>query len=223
MDIGLFFHALIKFLLGAGITGLLLFLPAGDPRWVNGWAFMAMLFIPMFVAGIVLIIRDPGLLRSRLEGREKVDGQRTVIALSGLMFLSGFIIAGLGRRYGWYQVPDHVSAAASVIFLIAYSLYGEVLRENRWLSRTVKVQQGQIVVSSGLYGIVRHPMYSVTLFLFLSMPLMLGSLWSFLVFMIYPVLIVRRILSEEDVLMKELEGYWDYMTKVKWRLIPHIW
>ena len=184
---------------------------------------MGLLFVPMFIAGIVMMVKSPNLLRSRLDAKEKESEQRLVVALSGVMFLSGFIMAGLNYRFNWIQLPNSIVIVASVIFLLSYILYGEVLRENVFLSRTIEVQKEQKVIDTGLYGIVRHPMYLITLFLFLSMPLILGSLISFLIFLIYPFIIVKRINNEEKVLEKELTGYKEYKKKVKYKLIPFIW
>lgn len=219
----LFGEAIAKYLLGVFLVGLLLFLPAGSFSYGNGWLFMGILFIPMFLAGIVLMAKNPELLKKRLNAKEKLSKQSAVVKASGLMFLAGFVVAGLGFRFGWYSLPKGVVYGAAVIFLIAYLLYGEVLRENTYLSRTVEVKEGQKVIDTGLYGLVRHPMYSATVLLFLAMPLVLGSLWSFLIFLIYPFLLVQRIQSEEEFLEKELNGYRDYEQKVRYRLIPFIW
>ena len=223
MTVKLFAQALIKFLLGVVLVGLLIFLPAGTLSYAYGWVFMGLLFIPMFCAGIVMMIKNPELLKKRLDAKEKQKDQSLVVKLSGLMFLVGFILAGLGVRFGWYQLPKGVVIAASIAFFIAYLLYAEVLRENTYLSRTVKVEEGQKVIDTGLYGIVRHPMYSATLLLFLSMPLILGSLYSFIVFLAYPFIIAKRIIGEEKLLTNELDGYDNYLKKVKYRLIPFIW
>ncbi len=223
MNPKLFFQAIIKFLMGAVAVGLLIFLPAGTLSYLNGWIFMAILFIPMFGAGVVMMIKNPELLKKRLNAKEKLSDQGLIIKLSGLMFLAGFVLAGLNYRFDWYRLPFGISVGAAVIFCIAYVLYAEVLRENTYLSRTIEVQEGQEVIDTGLYGIVRHPMYSVTLLLFLSMPLVLGSIVSFMVFLAYPFIIARRIKSEEAFLEKELVGYADYKKKVKYRLIPFIW
>lgn len=219
----LFFSAIAKFLAGVLLVGLLLFLPAGTLAYFNGWLLMGILFIPMFFAGIVMMVKNPALLAKRLDAKEKQKGQGTVVKLSGLMFLCGFILAGLGHRFSWYILPRGVAIAAAVLFLVAYILYAEVLRENTYLSRTIEVQEGQRVIDTGLYGIVRHPMYSVTLLLFLSMPLVLGSLYAFVVFLAYPFIIAARIRGEEAFLEKELDGYAAYKQKVKYRLIPFIW
>lgn len=219
----LFFEALFKFLLGVLLIGLFIFLPAGTFNYLNGWIFMGVLFIPMFIAGIVMMIKNPKLLASRLDAKEKQKEQGLVIKLSGLMFILGFVLAGLDFRFKWFQLPPVISYVASVIFILSYLMWAEVLRENTYLSRTIKVQEGQNVVDSGLYGIIRHPMYSATIILFLSMPLILGSLISFFIFLLYPVLIIIRIINEEKLLEKELIGYTEYKKKVKYRLIPFIW
>ena len=223
MSSKLFVSALVKFLLGVLLVGVLIFLPAGTWDYWQGWLMMGVLFIPMFVAGVVMMSVNPFLLQKRLVAKEKQKDQDLVVKLSGLMFLIGFIVAGLGRRFGWYTLPDGVSIGATVVFLVAYLLYAEVLRENTYLSRTIEVQEGQKVVDSGLYSIVRHPMYAVTLLLFLSMPLLLGSVYAFIVFLFYPLIIAKRIKGEEKLLAEELEGYSKYMKKVKYRLIPWIW
>ena len=223
MSIKLFLSAIIKFLLGVILVGALIFLPAGTILYFNGLLLMGILFVPMFLAGIVMMFKNPALLESRLDAKEKEKDQGLVVKLSGLMFLAGFIVAGLGYRFGWYILPCSVSIGGAVAFLIAYILYAEVLRENTYLSRTVKVQEGQKVVDTGLYGIVRHPMYSVTLLLFLSMPIVLGSVYSFVIFLAYPFIIAKRIKGEEELLERELEGYSEYKKKVKYRLIPFVW
>ena len=223
MTVKLFISAITKFLLGVILVGLLLFLPAGTLNWFGGWLFMAILFIPMFCAGVVMMIKNPGLLASRLDAKEKRGKQSTVVKLSGLMFLCGFIVAGLGVRFDWFVLPTPVCIGGAVVFIIAYILYAEVLRENTYLSRTIEVREGQKVIDTGLYGIVRHPMYSVTLLLFLSMPIVLGSVWSFLIFLVYPFIIAARLKDEEKFLEEELEGYREYKHKVKYRLIPFVW
>lgn len=223
MTVKLFAQAMIKFLLGVILVGLLIFLPAGTFSYVNGWLFMGILFVPMFIAGIVMMLRNPELLKKRLRAREKDVEQSLVIKLSGLMFLAGFITAGLGVRFEWYMLPRLAAVIAAVVFLGAYLLYAEVLRENTYLSRTIEVQENQKVIDTGLYGIVRHPMYSATLILFLSMPLVLGSVYSFVIFLAYPFIIVKRIKNEEIFLEKELDGYADYKQKVKYCLIPYVW
>ncbi|MBE6992902.1 MAG: isoprenylcysteine carboxylmethyltransferase family protein [Ruminococcaceae bacterium] len=219
----LFIHAITKFLLGVVLVGLLIFLPAGTLAFVNGWLLMGILFVPMFFAGIVMMFQNPELLKKRLNAKEEQKEQSLVVKLSGLMFLIGFIVAGLGFRFDWYILPYSVVLGAVVVFLAAYILYAEVLRENTYLSRTIEVQENQKVIDTGLYGIVRHPMYSVTLLLFLSMPIVLGSIYSFLIFLAYPFIIAKRIKNEEAFLEKELDGYREYKQKVKYRLIPFVW
>ena len=223
MTTKLFIQAIIKFLLGVILVGLLIFLPAGTVSYANGWLLMGILFVPMFFAGIVMMFKNPELLKKRLNAKEKHQEQNMVIKLSGLMFLVGFILAGLGFRFGWDPLPKGVTIGAAVVFLIAYLLYAEVLRENTYLSRTIEVQEDQKVIDTGLYGIVRHPMYSATVLLFLSMPLVLGSLYSFLIFLAYPFIIAKRIVHEEAFLEKELSGYREYKKNVRYRLIPYIW
>ena len=208
---------------GAILMGLLLFLPAGTVHYWNAWLLLAILFLPMLVVGIVLMRKAPDLLRKRLNTKETESDQITVIIGSSAMFVYGFILAGLDFRFGWLPLPRWVSIAAAVVFLIAYALYVEVLRENAYLSRTVEIQENQKVIDTGLYGIVRHPLYSVTLLLFLSIPLVLGSLISLVVFLFYPFLIAKRIRNEEQVLEAGLEGYTEYKTRVKYRIIPFIW
>lgn len=223
MTTKLLIDAIRKFTLGVVLIGILIFLPAGTFSYFNGWLFMGILFVPMFLLGIVLMVKNPELLRKRLDANEKQKEQSLVMKLSGLMFLAGFIVAALGYRFDWYILPKGVAIGASVVFLIGYLLYVEVLRENTYLSRTVEVQEDQKVIDTGLYGIVRHPMYSVTLLMFLSTPLILGSIYSFLIFLAYPFLIIRRIENEEELLEQELDGYQEYKQKVKYRLIPFIW
>ena len=223
MNIKLFFQAIIKFILGVLLIGLLLFIPANTINYWNGWLFMGLLFVPMFIAGIVLMIKNPELLRKRLNAKETENEQKQVIVFSGLMFLLGFIIAGLNYKYNWIAIPNIVVIIASILFILAYILYAEVLRENTYLSRTIEVQENQKVIDTGLYGIVRHPMYAVTILLFLAMPLILGSIISFVIFLIYPFIIAKRIKNEEKVLEKDLEGYADYKKKVKYKVIPFIW
>ena len=223
MGVKLFFQAIIKFALGVVLIGAMLFLSAGSFEYWNGWLFMGILFIPMFLAGIVLMFKNPELLKKRLNAKEKEGEQRQVLALSGLMFIAGFVIAGLNYRYGWIVLPDVVAIVSAVLFLIAYILYAEVLRENTYLSRTIEVQEDQKVVDTGLYGIVRHPMYAVTILLFLAMPLVLGSIISFVIFLVYPIIIAKRIKNEEQVLEKDLKGYTEYKKKVKYKIIPFVW
>ncbi len=223
MSFKLFCSAILKFTLGVLLVGLLIFLPAGDLNFINGWILMGILFIPMFAAGIVMMIKNPSLLEKRLNVKEKQGEQQLVVKLSGLMFIVGFVVAGLDYRFVWLELPTWVTIVGVVLFLASYLLYAEVLRENTYLSRTIEVQEGQKVVSTGLYGIVRHPMYAVTLVLFISMPLVLGSLISLVVFLAYPFIIAKRIKNEEKVLIEGLEGYEEYTKKVKYRLIPFIW
>ena len=223
MKKNLFTEAVSKFLLGLVLVGVLIFLPAGDFRWWRGWVLMGILFVPMFGAGLVMLRKSPDLLKSRLQAKEKQKEQDMVVKLSGLMFLAGFILAGLDYRFGWLPLPKAVSVAATVVFLISYALYAEVLRENAYLSRTIQVQEGQKVVDTGLYGIVRHPMYFATVLLFLSIPLVLGSLPAFAIFLVYPFIIAKRIRHEEEFLVQELPGYEAYRKKVKYRMIPLVW
>ena len=219
----LFIQAILKFFAGAVLLGVLTFLPAGTLHYWNAWLLMGILFIPMFLAGIVLMFKNPDLLKKRLNAKEKEAEQSLVIKLSGLMFVLGFVAAGLNFRFQWIVLPEWVSWAATVAFLLSYLLYAEVLRENTYLSRTIEVQENQKVIDTGLYGIVRHPMYSATIILFLSMPLVLGSLISFVVFLAYPVIISKRIRNEEKVLEEGLAGYAEYKKKVKYRVIPFLW
>ena len=219
----LLFAAIFKFLLGVLLVGTLIFLPAGTIYYPQGWLFMGILFIPMFVAGLVLMALNPELLKKRLNAKEKQVEQNIIIKLSGLMFILGFVIAGLDFRFQWIRLPDWVSPVFAIVFLLSYLLYAEVLRENTYLSRTIEVQDGQKVIDTGLYGIVRHPMYSATIILFLSMPLVLGSILSFVCFLAYPFIIAKRIHSEEAFLEAELEGYIAYKQKVPYRLLPFVW
>lgn len=223
MKVKLFFSAVCKFALGLLLVGLMLFIPAGTVFWPGGIRFMLILFVPMFIAGIVMLVKSPQLLQSRLEAKEKRGEQSAVIKLSGLMFVLGFVLAGLNFRFGWLVLSDWVSWFGTAAFLISYALYAEVLRENVWLSRTIQVQENQRVVDTGLYAVVRHPMYAVTVILFLSIPLVLGSLISLAVFLAYPFIIAKRIRDEEQLLEAELAGYAEYKQKVKYRLIPFIW
>ena len=223
MDSKLFFGAIIKYLLGLVLVGALLLIPAGSLDYWNAWLFIGLLFIPMFIAGIFLMINNPELLKRRLDAKEKEGKQKVVILLSGIMFLAGFIVAGLNFRYKWIEIPNIVIIISSIVFIISYILYAEVLRENTYLSRTIKVEENQKVIDTGLYSVVRHPMYIITILLFLSIPLILGSVISFLIFLIYPIIIGIRIKNEEEVLEKELQGYIEYKKKVKYRLIPFIW
>lgn len=223
MTMKLWIQALAKFIFGIILIGVLIFLPAGTLSFFQGWLFMGLLFVPMFFAGLVMMFTNPNLLKSRLNAKEKQRDQSAVIKLSGLMFLAGFIVAGLNFRFDWFMLPRGVVIGASVVFLAAYILYAEVLRENTYLSRTIEVQDHQKVIDTGLYAVVRHPMYSATLLLFLSMPLVLGSIYAFLIFLAYPFIIAKRIKGEEEFLEKELKGYREYKQKVKYRLIPFVW
>ena len=223
MDQKLFWTAMRKFLSGLLLMGLLLFIPAGSLAYRQGWLLLGILFVPMFAAGLVLMAKNPELLRRRLNVKEQQTEQKQVITLSALMFLAAFLLAGLNYRFGWIVLPAAVTWAATLVFLLAYALYAEVLRENVWLSRTVEVQEHQTVVDTGLYGIVRHPMYAATIFLFLSMPLVLGSLPSFAVMLLYLPIIAKRIRSEEAVLEQGLAGYAEYKKRVKYRMFPGVW
>ena len=222
-NIKLFASASIKFLMGLVLVGLLIFLPAGTLCYPCGWLLMAVLFVPMFIAGLVMLFRSPELLRKRLDAKEKEMEQKSVVALSGIMFFAAFVIAGLNYRFAWTVMPSWTVWGAVMVFLLSYIMYAEVLRENAYLSRTIEVQENQKVIDTGLYGVVRHPMYSATILLFLSMPLVLGSVYSFLIFLAYPFIIAKRIRSEEKLLEKELDGYHEYKQKIKYRLIPFIW
>ena len=223
MDAKLFSQAIVKFLGGLLILGLLLFLPAGSFGFWQGWLLMGILFIPMLIAGLIMMKKSPDLLRKRLDAKEEQPEQKAVIAFSGLMFLAAFIVAGLNFRFKWIVLPAWVSYAAAAVFLLAYALYAEVLRENVWLSRTVEVQENQKVIDTGLYGAVRHPMYMSTLLLFLSMPLVLGSVLSFVIMLAYIPIIAKRIRNEEKVLESGLEGYADYKKRVRYKVIPFVW
>ena len=216
-------NALLKVSVGMVMVGVMIFLPAGTLTYTKGWLLMGLLFVPMVIAGFVMLVKAPKLLEKRLDAKEKQLEQKAVVALSGLMFLAGFVVAGLDHRFGWSRMPVAVTVASSVLFLIGYGLYGEVLRENAYLSRTIKVEQGQTVISTGLYGIVRHPMYLATILLFLMMPLVLGSWYAAIIFLCYPVLIIIRLTGEEKLLIRELPGYEEYRKKVKYRLIPFVW
>jgi len=219
----LFIEALTKFACGVLLVGLLIFLPAGTLEYTYGWLLMGLLFIPMLIAGFVMLAKAPDFLKKRLDVKEKQGKQKGVVAVSGLMFIVGFVLAGLDFRFGWSAMPNWVTAAASVVFLIDYALYAEVMRENAYLSRTIKVEEGQKVVDTGLYGIVRHPMYAVTIELFLMIPLILGSWYALIAFAVYPAVIIVRLKDEEALLTQELSGYDAYKQKVKYRLIPFVW
>ena len=219
----LLLEALLKFTCGLLLVGLLIFLPAGTLDYTYGWLFIGLLFIPMLIAGFVMLFKAPQLLKKRLDAKEKQSAQKGVLGFAGLMFIAGFVVAGLDFRYGWSDMPAWVIVTAGALFLLFYALYGEVLRENAYLSRTVKVEEGQTVVDTGLYGVVRHPMYAVTILLFLMIPLILGSWFALIAFLFYPVIIIIRLKDEEDLLTRELPGYEDYKRKVRYRLIPFVW
>lgn len=219
----LLLSALVKFLLGIVLLGAMLFLPAWTIRYPHAWLFLGLLFIPMTVMGVILFIKAPNLLEKRLSAKEKEKAQQGVIALSKLIFPAGFLLSAFDFRYGWSHVPLWLVITASVLFLVGYGMYAEVMRENAYLSRTVEVQENQKVISTGLYGIIRHPMYLATLFMFVPLPLILGSFWGLIPFALYPVIIVVRLLNEEKVLTAGLDGYAAYKTKVKYRLIPFLW
>lgn len=216
-------ETLLKIVCGMLLVGLLIFLPAGTLHYTNGWLLLVLLLVPILIAGIVLLVKSPELLKKRLDSKEKQKKQKGVVKAAGLMFVVGFIVAGLDFRFGWSSVPSWAVVTASVLLLTAYALYAEVMRENTYLSRTVKVERGQTVVDTGLYGIVRHPMYSVTSLLFLMIPLVMGSWYGLIVFAVYPVLMVARLKDEEALLSKELPGYSEYKENVKYRLLPFIW
>ena len=219
----LLMSALTKFILGLVLVGAMLFLPAWTLDYPGAWLFLGLLFIPMLIMGIVMLCKSPALLEKRLDGKEKEKAQRGVVALSGLMFPLGFVLSSLDFRYGWSRVPLWLTITASVLFLTGYGLYAEVMRENAYLSRTIEVQENQTVIDTGLYGLVRHPMYLATLLMFLPLPLILGSFWGLIPFSLYPVIIVARILNEEQVLTEGLAGYREYKSRVKYRLIPFLW
>ena len=219
----LLINALMKFFCGLLLVGLLIFLPAGTLNYTYGWLLIGLLFIPMLIAGFVMLYKSPDFLVKRLDAKEQQWAQKGVVALSGLMFIAGFVVAGLDFRFGWSKMPAVVTVVASVLFLVAYALYAEVMRENAYLSRTVKVEEGQTVVDTGLYGIVRHPMYMATVLLFLMMPIVLGSWYALIAFAFYPAIIVVRLKDEENLLTRELPGYAAYKKKVRYRLIPFVW
>lgn len=223
MNKSLLIQALTKFLAGIVLVALLLFLPAASFAYWQAWLLMGILFVPMFFVGIILLLKSPDLLRKRLNAKEKDSEQKAVVAISGCLFLIAFIVAGLNWRFQWLLLPDWVVYAASALFVASYFLYAEVLRENAYLSRTIEVQDNQKVIDTGLYGIVRHPMYAATAILFLAMPLVLGSLPSFVIMLGYIPVIVKRIRGEESVLEEGLAGYKAYKKKVKYRLFPFIW
>ena len=219
----LLLSAIMKFIFGLVLVGVLIFLPAGTVAYIYGWLFVGLLFVPMLIAGFVMYFKSPELLKKRLDAKEKQSAQKGVLAFAGLMFIAGFVTAGLDYRFGWSRMPVGVTITVSVLFLFAYALYAEVLRENAYLSRAIKVEEGQTVVDTGLYGVVRHPMYAATILLFLTMPLILGSWYALIPFAFYPVIIAVRLVDEENLLSKDLPGYEEYKQKVKYRLIPYIW
>ncbi|MDV4150540.1 isoprenylcysteine carboxylmethyltransferase family protein [Clostridium sp. AL.422] len=223
MDKKLFIQAITKFVFGFIIIAFLLFISAGTLNYWNAWLFIAILFVPMLIVGIILMTKNPDLLRKRLNAKEKESEQKMVILLGGIMFICGFVVSGLNYRFQWIILPRWLIVVATIIFLFSYVMYAEVLRENIYLSRTIEVQENQKVIDTGLYGIVRHPMYSSTILLFLSMTLVLGSIFAFVIFLLYPVIITKRIKNEEEVLEKGLSGYLEYKNKVKYRVIPFIW
>ena len=219
----LFLQALGKFLLGVVVIGLLLFLPAGSLQYWQGWLLMGILFVPMFCAGLVMMAKNPELLRKRLTAKEAEKEQRTVVKLSGLLFVAAFVVAGLNWRFGWCVLPDWAVWVSAGLFLVCYLLYAEVLRENTYLSRTIEVQENQKVIDTGLYGVVRHPMYMSTLILFLAMPLVLGSPISFGIMLLYVPILAKRIRNEEKVLEEGLNGYREYKNRIRYKLIPFVW
>ena len=219
----LLLNALVKYIFGLVLVWVLLFLPAGTLNYINGWLFIGLLFIPIFILGAVLYLKSPQLLEKRLNSKEKETTQKGAVAVAGVLFVIGFVVAGFDYRFNWSFVPDWLVIIASAVLLVSYLLYAEVMRENVYLSRTIEVQKDQKIIDTGLYGIVRHPMYAVTILLFLSIPVILGSLWALLCFLPYVAVIVVRIKNEEQVLSKELNGYKEYKTRVKYRLIPFVW
>jgi len=223
MGTRLLISALTKYLAGLVLVAALLFIPAGTLCYWNGWLFIGLLFGPMLILGAVMFVKAPELLEKRLNTKEKEDAQKSVVALSALIFLGGFILSALDFRFGWLQLPKPVVIIGAVVLVVSYGLYAEVMRENAYLSRTIEVQEGQKVVDTGLYGIVRHPMYAVTILLFLSIPVVLGSGLGLLVFLGYPLILVKRIRNEEKVLAEGLAGYKEYMEKVRWRIVPFVW
>jgi len=219
----LFFEAIFKMLLGIIITGLLIFLPAGTLDFFNGWLLMGLLFIPMFFAGLIMCFKNPDLLKRRLNAKETKKEQKWVVFLSAVMFIWGFIVAGLDFRFGLSNIPKSITVSAVIVFILSYILYGEVIRENTYLSRTIETRKNQTVIDTGLYSLVRHPMYLSAIFLFLSMPIILGSFWAFLIFLLFPAIISVRIHYEEAFLEENLDGYTEYKEKVKYRILPFIW
>lgn len=216
-------QAFIKFVFGLITVMLLVFVPAGTLNYINGWILIGILFIPMMIMGIVMSVKNPELLKKRLNTKEKISEQKNIIRFSGIIFLTGFIVAGLNYRFKWLIIPQWIVIVSSIIFLLSYAMYAEVLKENTYLSRTVEVQENQKVIDTGLYGVIRHPMYTATIIMFLSIPMVLGSVHSFIIFLLYPVIIVMRLKNEEKFLENNLDGYSQYKNKVKYRLIPFIW
>lgn len=223
MNIKLFLETILKFILGISIMGILLFVPARTFDYWNAWLLISLLSVPMCIVGIIMMIKSPELLRKRLDTKEKLKEQKVIVLFSAVMFATGFVIAGLNHRYCWTSIPNFVVFIGAAVFILGYILYAEVLRENQYLSRTIKVQENQKVIDKGLYGIIRHPMYAASILMFLSMPLILGSIISFAIFLVYPFIISRRIIAEEKLLEKELEGYIEYKKKVKYKVIPFVW
>ena len=223
MTFKLFIEALIKYIIGIILVGLLIFIPAGSINFTKGWLFMGLLFIPMFIVGIILMIFNPKLLERRLNAKEKENDQKIVLLLSGIVFILGFIICGLNYRFNWFRMPYRLTYIFSIMFLIFYFLYCEILRENPFLNRTIEVRKDDKVIDTGFYAVVRHPMYSITLMLFLLIPLVLGSIHAFFIFLLFPIIFIKRIINEEKVLEKDLKGYIEYKKKVKYRLIPFVW
>ena len=219
----LFISAISKLVIGLGAIATLLFAPAGTFAFPGAWRLLMLLFIPMIIMGVALLIWAPETLSRRLRSKEERVKQKGVVALSGILFVASFILAGLDFRFGWSSLPNWALWTSSIVFLLSYGMYAEVMRENEWLSRSIEVMEGQKVVSTGLYGIVRHPMYTATILMFLAMPLVMGSWWAFLVMIPYVLAIVTRIKDEETLLTKELEGYQEYKEKVRWKLMPYIW
>jgi len=223
MKLKLLMQTIFKFVFGIVFFGALLFWPAGTLNFYNAWLFMGLLFIPMFILGIVLFVKNPELLEKRIKGKEKENTQKIVVLLTLIMFIAGFVVAGFDFKYGWTTLPNWAVIIGSIILVVSYAVYAEVMRENTYLSRNVEVQENQKVIDTGLYGIVRHPMYMATTFLFMSFPIVLGSLISFIIFLPLPILLAKRIKNEEEVLEKGLEGYKEYKQKVKYKMIPFIW
>lgn len=221
--LNLLVSALVKYIFGVALVALMLFLPAGDFVYPNAWLFMALLFVPMLILGVWLYVANPALLASRLKNKEQRREQKYVVALSGIIFISVFVLCGLDYRYDWSQVPRWIICVASVLLLVGYAMYAEVMRENTYLSRTIEVQEGQQLIDTGMYAVVRHPMYSATIIMYMAIPLVLGSLWALILMLFYPLVIVIRIQNEEQLLVQELPGYREYQKRVKYKIIPGIW